>query len=77
MSYSLDLSLWKKNPWPRLVPFQRNGNYSLSYEHTERQRQRQDPLEYMVMLGNGSGTDFQASQCIPMRSNGIQSADAA
>ena len=26
-------------------------------------------LEYIVMLGNGGGIDFQASQCIPIGPN--------
>ena len=35
----------------------------------KRQRQGERQIEYiesMVTLGNGSGTDFGASQCIPM-----------
>ena len=39
----------------------------LSYKHTERQGERQ--IEYigsMVTLGNGTGTNFGVSQCIPM-----------
>ena len=39
-------------------------------KHTERQRQvssiKVTQCKSMVMLGNGSGTDFGVSQCIPM-----------
>ena len=39
----------------------------LSHKHTERQRQRHfEVLTLGLMLGYGSGTDFQASQGIPM-----------
>ena len=34
--------------------------------HTERQRQRQGPLECIVPLENQSPLHFQAAQCIPM-----------
>ena len=40
---------------------------SLSHKHTERQRQRHfEVVTLGLTLGNGYGTDFQASQCIPM-----------
>ena len=39
----------------------------LSHKHTERQRQRHfEVLTLGLTIGNGSRTDFQASQCIPM-----------
>ena len=39
----------------------------LSHKHTERQGQWQfEVLTLGLTLGNGSGTYFQASQCIPM-----------
>ena len=39
----------------------------LSYSHTERQRSGSfEVLTLAMMLGNGSGTHFGASQCIPM-----------
>ena len=34
-------------------------------------RQRQESIVYMVMLGNGSKTDFQSSQCIPIEAASV------
>ena len=51
-------------------------------KHTERQRQRQassvevTQCKSMVTLGNGSGTDFQGSQSIPMDLDAATDADA-
>ena len=42
--------------------------YFLGYKHTERQASSGsfEVLTLVMTLGNGSGTHFEASQCIPM-----------